>query len=359
MSKQQLYRFALAASLGATFVGCTTVTTPKPAGTSWTDKVGSSVKSGTSKMAALITPKKSMESAPQEATNPGPNVFVALGNMAQRNGNQEEAEAQYRKALALDANHLGALVGMAHLEDSRNNLEAATGYYQKATKKHPKDASALNDLGLCYHRRGMMNEAGKSLQKAIDLQPQRKLYRDNLAAVLVDQDKNEEALVHLVAAHGEAVGNYNLAYLLTQKHKNGEALAYFRKAAEKDPTLTAAQSWIAQLSGGPLVAQHAPRQPVMMADGRHEMTPGAQNGSAARLVSNAPLAQPPVYAAPPMQAVRPPAYVAQNPAPQMAPRTTGVQLPQSQGAREGGSDAPMPEYLPISARLPNVPPSGN
>ena len=33
----------------------------------------------------------------------------------------------------------------------------------------------------------------RSLQTAIELQPDRKLYRDNLAAVLVDQGKVEEA----------------------------------------------------------------------------------------------------------------------------------------------------------------------
>ena len=59
-------------------------------------------------------------------------------------------------------------------------------------KKHSKDASVHNDLGLCYHRRGMLPEATKALQKAVELKPDSKLYRNNLAAVYVDQGKNKE-----------------------------------------------------------------------------------------------------------------------------------------------------------------------
>jgi tetratricopeptide (TPR) repeat protein len=219
---------------------------------SFAEKVGDGVKSGTSKMVALVSPKPAPGSgAPSPpSAKPGPGVFVALAEMQERSGNVEEAETQLRKALAMDANHLGALVAYGHLEDRRGNFEAATKYYQRALKKHPKEASAHNDLGLCYHRRGMLPEAVKSLQTAIELQPHRKLYRDNLAAVLVDQGKPTDALVQLSAAHGEAVGNYNLGYLLAQKKNKSAALYHFRKAAEKDPSLTAANEWVAQLSGG-------------------------------------------------------------------------------------------------------------
>ena len=69
--------------------------------------------------------------------------------------------------------------------------------------------------------------------------------------MLVDQDKPTDALVQLTTAHGEAIGNYNLAYLLVQKKNRPAALAHFRKAAEKDPTLTAAVDWVATLENGP------------------------------------------------------------------------------------------------------------
>ena len=140
-------------------------------------------------------------------------------------------------------------------------------YYKRALKKHSKDATVHNDMGLCYHRRGMLNDANKALTTAVELEPHKKLYRDNLAAVLVDQGKTEDALAQLTKAHGEPVGNYNLAYLLVQKHDNAQALHHFQRAAQLDPTLTAAHHWIAQLSPGSApvatrpVAMVAQRQP--------------------------------------------------------------------------------------------------
>lgn len=251
MGQKLFYSLALAVSLPLFSSGCTTQSSwTAPGKTSWMDKVGSSVKGGSSKLVGVLAPKKDTAFDPSPPPNgkPGAGVYVAMAQLSERNQNFDEAEAQYKKALAIDANHLGGLMGLAHLEDRRNNLEVATKLYQKAAKKHPKDASTHNDLGLCFHRRGMLNEAGKSLQRAVALQADNKLYRNNLAAVYVEQGKTKDALSQLTAAHGEAVGNYNLAYLLAQKQDNSAALVHFRKAAEKDPSLVAAQQWIAKLS---------------------------------------------------------------------------------------------------------------
>jgi Tfp pilus assembly protein PilF len=254
--------------------GCATTTTrPTSLQTqSWTDKVGASVKSGTEKLSAALSPKPDAPSQPGPAVDkkPGPAVFVAMAEVHERSGNIEEAETQLRKALAVDPNHLGALLAYAHLEDRQRNFEAATKYYQRALRKHPKNATVHNDMGLCFHRRGKLDDAAKALRQAVELEPHKKLYRDNLAAVLVDQGKTPEALTQLKAAHGEAVGNYNLGYLLVQKKDAAGALHHFQRAAQLDPSLTQAREWIAHLAPGmppapgqsaPMVAQRPPQAP--------------------------------------------------------------------------------------------------
>jgi tetratricopeptide (TPR) repeat protein len=249
VANKLVYSLALALPI---MWGCTSATqkVARPGQQSFTDKVASSIKSGTDKMVAAITPKTTKTPVPMESPSgkPGPAVFVAAAQMHETSGNFVEAEAAYRKALDMDPNYLDALIGYARLEDRQGNFEAATKFYQRAIRKYPKDASVRNDLGLCYHRRGKLPEATRELQKAVELDGESKLYRNNLAAVYVEQGKNREALQQLVAAHGTSVGNYNLGYLLTQKKNNAEALKYFRAAAEADPSLTAAQQWIAQLS---------------------------------------------------------------------------------------------------------------
>jgi tetratricopeptide (TPR) repeat protein len=225
---------------------------PAAAAPSFTDKLTAWFKGDKPKSSAMPTVDTSDSALSlNNKTKPGPEVNVAMAQMAESSGKVAEAEKHYRKALAIKPLYVPALLGLAHLKDRSGELEAATKFYQKATAANPQDARPFNDLALCYHRRGMLNESVEALQKAIALQPERKLYRNNLAAVLVDMNRPEAALEQLVAADGKAVGHYNLGYLLMKKGNQSAALAEFRAAAAVDPGLDAAQQWIARLSAPP------------------------------------------------------------------------------------------------------------
>ena len=337
MGKKLLYSLALAASLPVVASGCASAT-KYPGQPSFMQKVGTSVKGGSSRVVAALTPNRDTGGNPTPSPNgkPGPGVFVAMAQISERGQNFDEAEAQYKKALAMDANHLGAMVGLAHLEDRRSHLEAATKLYLKAAKKHPKDASVHNDLGLCYHRRGMLPEATKSLQKAVSLQSENKLYRNNLAAVFVERSMNQEALSELVAAHGDSVGHYNLAYLLEQKADHKAALTHFQVAAQKDPSLLAAQQWVARLStpqvGGTQVAA-APQYAPQAAPGGASLPPEPNNSGFVQASGVSRDGQYPAYG---------PGSI------------RGVQYPQAR-PREAAGDAVPP--TPTGSRLPGVAPS--
>jgi tetratricopeptide (TPR) repeat protein len=284
---------AVAASLSVVAGGCASTTTKKPPeSTSWTDKVTQSFKNGTAKVAAALKPK---ETKVPVATSPpsgkaGPNVFVAVAQAHENLGDLNEAEAQYKKALDLEPNHLPALLGYARLEDRRHNFDAAIKLYQQAMKKHSKESMVHNDLGLCYHRRGMLPEATKELQKAVELNQQSKLYRNNLAAVLVDQGRQKEALQQLTIAHGEPVAHYNLGYLLEQKKNHSAALAEFRKAAEIDPSLSAAQQWVAKLSSPQL--QRENQLALVAVNSMNQSLPSTTSEQQSAPPANAPPAGP-------------------------------------------------------------------
>jgi tetratricopeptide (TPR) repeat protein len=343
--KKLLCTLALAASLPTILVGCATTYNPLGAKTSWTDKVSASVKNGSTKVAAALAPQRHAPDDPLPPPNgkPGPAVFVAMAQMNERNDHLDEAEVQYKKALDLDPNYAAALVGYARLEDRRNNLEAATKLYQRAAKKHPKDASVQNDLGLCYHRRGMLDEAAKSLRRAVELGGENKLYRDNLAAVYVEHGKTKEALAQLTAAHGEAIGHYNLAFLLEKKQNHAEALTHFQKAAENDPSLTAAHQWIAKISGSPSGSQR--RQAVAV----HSRGPLPQAESGSGGYAHA-ADQPPSSFMPASGT-----YPAEPASVTVANR--GIQYPQARVADENAADAMAPAPSAdagSSNRLPGI-----
>lgn len=338
MGKKLLYSLALAASLPIVAGGCAS-STKYPGQPSFMQKVGTSVKSGSSRVVAAITPNRDTGDSPTPSPNgkPGPGVFVAMAQISERGQNFDEAEAQYKKALAMEANHLGAMVGLAHLEDRRGHLEAATKLYLKAAKKHPKDASVHNDLGLCYHRRGMLPEATKSLQKAVALQGESKLYRNNLAAVFVERGMNEDALAELTTAHGDSVGHYNLAYLLEQKADHKAALMHFQVAAQKDPSLLAAQQWVDRLSnpqavGGPQYAA-APQYAPQAAPVATSLPPEPSNSGFVQASGVSREGQYPSYG---------PGSI------------RGVQYPQPRRTDRAGDAVPP---TPTSSRLPGVAPS--
>jgi tetratricopeptide (TPR) repeat protein len=335
MGKKHFFAWTLVATSAAFAAGCASQQTwPANQAPSWSEKLGSTLKSGTSKVTSLVTPKTvPLDPDSKPPKPPGPGVHVAAAKMHMDMGNLAEAEGQYKKALKLDSGHLDALLGYARLEDSRNNFQAAKKHYQKAIKKHPNSAIAHNDLGLCYHRNGLLKEAEESLTKAVELEPGQKLYRNNLAAVLVDQGKAQQAQSQLITAHGPGIGNYNLGYLLAQRPDKAAALPYFHQALQADPSLEPARQWIAQLSPQqampPMMQPPVYAQQPMVAQRQPMMPP-----------------QPPVYAQ--NQAMNPPAQppFAQVQTIEPLPPTTsapGIETPpMARTARVTSRPAPTP-----------------
>lgn len=235
---------------------------------------------------------------------PSPQFHVTYGQLQERGGKTAEALASYQKALELDPNHLLAQLSMGRLYDRQGKFAEALEWYTRAAQQHPNEPAAHNDLGLCLARQGRFADAAIEFDRAVSLAPERTLYRNNLATVLVELGRQDDALRHLTAAHGAAVAHYNLGYLLQRRGQVDAAREQFALAAQIDPSLTAAQSALAQLA--PLA--DAPAASIAAAP---TGTPGA--GSPAGVTVTLPAAGTSVPAGPP-KAVPPAAGVAAGPA---------------------------------------------
>jgi tetratricopeptide (TPR) repeat protein len=364
---------AVLAALGLISSGCVTTparddsTPPPPA--SMADKIGQSVKSGVDKTASLvgITPNRhagqdsEIVQVAARSEEPSPDLLVSLAQMHERGGRLADAEKQYQRVLKTAPNYLPALLGYAHLNCERGNFDAAIKLYQKAVTTYPKDATPYNDLGICYHKRGMIAEAAKALKQAVQLEPQRKLYRNNLARVLVDMGHVDEALVHLTAAHGAAIAHYNVGYLLNQKGDRQGALIQFHQALHKDPSLAAAQDWINRLSAadpragatfaGPV--PHAPPAKLVAQIPVVAAVPPPRPMSSAPPANWVPQTAPLIMRDEPLAAVRPqPSLVSSAPPINWVPQTVPVV------ARDEAVAAVGPPPRPVStasAAKPDVP----
>jgi Tfp pilus assembly protein PilF len=220
--------------------------------------------------------KKSHENPPNIQTDaialstptgpPSSQLVVSLAEMAERQGNAAEARHQLKQAMAAWPNDVEVIRAAARLEDRQNDLHATEKLYRQAIATNPQHAGAYNDLGLCLARQGRFEDSVLTIEQAIHLQPDKPLYRNNVATVLVEMKQDQRALAHLAAVHGLAEANYNLGQLLVQRGRSDEAMSYFQVALAQNPSLKQAQTSIAMLqrtntvaTAQPAVAPYAPQ----------------------------------------------------------------------------------------------------
>jgi len=186
----------------------------------------------------------------------GPEVYVGAARLLENQGKNDEAEAKYLEAFKAGPDDLSALVGLARLYDRDGQGAKAIDTYQRARQSHPTSSLVCNDLGLCYRRQKQLEKSLAAFRQAIELQPDNAKYRNNLAAALVEANRDDEALRELAATTPPAVAEYNLAYLLQERGRAGDAVAHLQRSVAIDPQLAASHEMLAQLgvAGSPPVA---------------------------------------------------------------------------------------------------------
>src|SRR5262249_53721095 len=155
-------------------------------------------------------------------------AMIAFAQLSEQQGNIELARSQFRQALAKWPNDVEVLRATARLEDRQGQLAVAESLYQRAVTAKPQHAGADNDLGLCLAREGKLDQSVQAIEQAVYLQPDKSLYRNNAATVLVELRQDQRALAHLSAVHGAAASNYNLGQLLVSRGRSQEAAPFFQ-----------------------------------------------------------------------------------------------------------------------------------
>jgi Flp pilus assembly protein TadD len=282
---------------------------------------------------------------------PSPELCMASAKLCESRGDFAGAVTQYEAALKDSPDNVPVLLSYAHLQDHQNKLAEATALYQRAVKANPKEASAFNDMGLCYARRGMATEALGAMGKATQLQPEKALYRNNLASVLVDQHRVDDALVQLRAVNNESVANYNLGILLEQRKQDTLAQTHFQRALELNPQFAEAQAW----------SDHLTKRETAIAAAQQQQT---QPGPGPEIkIANVPssMQRPAMSGGVPSGAmnVQPAAQAGIPPMPDTAPRVANIpptmQRPPvyiATAPQNGTAIAPTPESLGIHALPP-------
>src|SRR5215467_8831277 len=112
--------------------------------------------------------QQALDKAEQLSTKPDDKEYVWFlrGSTFEREKRYAEAEEQFKKVLASDAQHASALNYLGYmLADQNTKLEEAIGYIKRAVELDPANGAYLDSLGWAYFRLGKYEQAEESLVK--------------------------------------------------------------------------------------------------------------------------------------------------------------------------------------------------
>jgi Tfp pilus assembly protein PilF len=218
--------------------------------------------------------------------------------MCEKQGDIAQARQNLGRAMTMWPNNADVIRAAARTEDRQGQMPLAESLYQRAVACNPQNAAALNDLGLCLARENKLDASKQALEQAVQLQPEKELFRNNAATVLVEMRQDQRALAHLSAVRSAAEANYNLGQLLIERGRAADAGPYFQAALQLNPSMQQAQDALAKLQGGtvavaaPPAAVPAVQQPVpagpMTAPAQQTYSNGPQLGYPATARTPAP-----------------------------------------------------------------------
>ncbi len=123
-----------------------------------------------------------------------PVVLNNLGLALQDQDDHDEAERCYRNALKLQPGMLEALVNLADLLSRRLRFGEAVPLYEQAVAQSPGVSALWLNLGLAQYRLGAQAKAQTVLKRAIELDPNDAKAPATMAASLLAEQRDAEAL---------------------------------------------------------------------------------------------------------------------------------------------------------------------
>lgn len=194
---------------------------------------------------------------------PSPKLRLAWAQLKENEGRLSEARTAYQEVLKKKPNEVTALLGLARLDVKAKRMIEAEQGFQKALELAPKSPEVLDQVGQFYVGQEQFDKAVPLLQSAMQAMPHERNYRFHLAVALAKAGRIDESLPHFEETIGAAAGHYNAGRILFEQGKIPAAEQQMVQAVMKDPNLTAAHEWLAEIRS----EQQVPSAPVRLAAG--------------------------------------------------------------------------------------------
>jgi len=204
------------------------------------------------KKKAKQKPAPAFAVAPEQkniAVNTAPPDIVAEFQAAvqyHQSGNFMQAEAVYKKILAVNPNHSDALHLLGILLHQAGKKDEAMKAINRAIQIQPARANYHNNLGIMFQERGELENALSCYRNALKIKPNFADAYNNMGFALQDQKKLDEAVscyetaLKINSTYFEAYNN--LGTVLKEQGKTNEAVAAYHKALQLKPDYPEAYS---------------------------------------------------------------------------------------------------------------------
>jgi len=189
--------------------------------------------------------------AAQLSTQAGPpdsTIRTELGGALYEAGLLDEAEAELKAALGVDAPSSAAVVLLGRVYLARNDIKSAGVLLETAVARKQATAPIYSLLAVVYEKAGHYENAIPVMRLAINLQPESENYRFQYGLLLTNADAPAAAVIRL----DEALKIFPLSSRLwlargianLKKDDNIEAAKSINKAIELDPKFAQAYAYL-------------------------------------------------------------------------------------------------------------------
>ncbi len=181
-------------------------------------------------------------------------AHVNLGTALDKEGNVEEAKAEFFTALNIQPDSAGTLTGLGELYVHQGDTTNAIVYFDAAVRKQPSYGDAHYDLANLLVKRGRLAEAAEHYVRALQYKPDAPDAQNNFGAVLLRLDHPAEAIEHFNAAiqlkpkFPEAQEQLGAAY--AKLGKPDLAKAHYEEAVRLDPDFAHARLKLGLMEAG-------------------------------------------------------------------------------------------------------------
>jgi tetratricopeptide (TPR) repeat protein len=156
--------------------------------------------------------------------------------------------ASYHEAVKRDGGRSDAYVRMAVVHDLQGEFRESADLYRQALKLAPGSPDIYCDMGYSLYLQRRWAEAEMNLKQAISLDSKHSRAHNNLALVLAQNGRLNDALAEFHKGGSDrASAHANLAFVLTMERRWNEAREQYRLALAADPSSTELKARLQQL----------------------------------------------------------------------------------------------------------------